>query len=107
MPGELAEASAQIRSGAPPADVLERLATQTAEPSAARLYRLYGATWSAGGDPASLLALSDSLRASRRDSIARTMARRRIAMAFPLVAVIAPILILFIAAALPSIVFGR
>ena len=107
VPGELAEASAQIRSGAPPADVLERLATQTAEPSAARLYRLYGATWSAGGDPASLLALSDSLRASRRDSIARTMARRRIAMAFPLVAVIAPILILFIAAALPSIVFGR
>ena len=67
VPGELAEASAQIRSGAPPADVLERLATQTAEPSAARLYRLYGATWSAGGDPASLLALSDSLRASRRD----------------------------------------
>ena len=107
VPGELAEASAQIRSGAPPADVLERLATQTAEPSAARLYRLYGATWSAGGDPASLLALSDSLRASRRDAIARTMARRRIAMAFPLVAVIAPILILFIAAALPSIVFGR
>ena len=41
--------------------------TQTAEPSAARLYRLYGAIWSAGGDPASLLALSDSLRASRRD----------------------------------------
>ena len=107
VPGELAEASAQIRSGPPPADVLERLATQTAEPSAARLYRRYGATWSAGGDPNSLLALSDSLRASRRDAIARTMARRRIAMAFPLVAVIAPILILFIAAALPSIVFGR
>ena len=59
------------------------------------------------GDPASLLALSDSLRASRRDALARTMARRRVAMAFPLVAVIAPILILFIAAALPSIVFGR
>ena len=78
----------------------------TAEPSAARLYRLYGATWSAGGDPASLLALSDSLR-QPCGAIARTMARRRIAMAFPLVAVIAPILILFIAAALPSIVFGR
>ena len=107
VPGELAEASAQIRSGSPPAEVLERLADQTAEPSAARLYRLYGATWNAGGDPAALLALSDSLRASRRDAIARTMARRRIAMALPLVAVIAPILILFIAAALPSIVFGR
>lgn len=107
VPGELAEAAAQIRSGSPPAEVLERIAARTAEPSAARLYRLYGATWSAGGDPAALLALSDSLRASRRDAIARTMARRRVAMALPLVAVIAPILILFIAAALPSIVFGR
>ena len=60
----------------------------------------------AGGDPAALLALSDSLRAARRDDLARTMANRRIAMALPLVAVIAPILILFIAAAIPSIVFG-
>ena len=68
VPGELAEAAAQIRSGSPPVEVLERLATQTAEPSAARLYRLYGASWSAGGDPAALLALSDSLRASRRDA---------------------------------------
>ena len=106
MPGELAEAAAQIRSGSPPVEVLERLAGQTAEPSAARLYRLYGASWSAGGDPTALLALSDSLRASRRDALARTMAKRRVAMALPLVAVIAPILILFIAAAIPSIVFG-
>ena len=106
VPGELAEAAAQIRSGSPPVEVLERLATQTAEPAAARLYRLYGASWSAGGDPAALLALSDSLRASRRDDLARKMARRRIAMALPLVAVIAPILILFIVAAIPSLVFG-
>ena len=35
------------------------------------------------------------------------MAKRRVAMSLPLVAVIAPILILFIAAALPSIVFGN
>jgi tight adherence protein C len=107
VPAELAEAAAQIRSGAPPVEVLERLAAQTAEPSAGRLYRLYGASWAAGGDPTALLALSDSLRASRRDALARTMARRRVAMALPLVAVIAPILILFIAAAIPSIVFGR
>jgi tight adherence protein C len=107
VPAELAEAAAQIRSGSPPVEVLERLAAHTAEPSAARLYRLYGASWTAGGDPSALLALSDSLRASRRDALARTMARRRVAMALPLVAVIAPILILFIAAAIPSIVFGR
>ena len=107
VPAELSEAAAQIRSGSPPVEVLERIASQTAEPSAARLYRLYGASWARGGDPSALLALSDSLRAARRDAIARTMAKRRVAMSLPLVAVIAPILILFIAAALPSIVFGR
>ncbi|MFT3852013.1 MAG: type II secretion system F family protein [Ilumatobacteraceae bacterium] len=107
VPGELAEAAAQIRSGATPTDVLERSAQQTAEPSAARLYRLLGATWAASGDPTALLALADDLRASRRDALARTMAKRRVAMALPLVAVIAPILILFVAAALPSIIFGR
>jgi Flp pilus assembly protein TadB len=107
VPGELSEAAAQIRTGTPPADVLERLARQTAEPSASRLYRLYGATWAAAGDPTALLALADSLRSSRRDALARTMAKRRVAMALPLVAVIAPILILFIVAALPSIIFGH
>ena len=84
-----------------------RAAHHTAEPSAARLYRLYGSTWAAAGDPGALLALADSLRATRRDALARTMAKRRVAMALPLVAVIAPILILFVAAALPSIIFGR
>ena len=107
IPGELAEAAAQIRSGTPPIDVLERAAHHTAEPAAARLYRLLGATWAASGDPTALLALADDLRAARRDALARTMAKRRVAMALPLVAVIAPILILFIAAALPSIIFGR
>jgi tight adherence protein C len=107
IPGELAEAAAQIRSGTPPSQVLERAAQQTAEPAAARLYRLLGATWAASGDPTALLALADDLRASRRDALARTMAKRRVAMALPLVAVIAPILILFVAAALPSIIFGR
>jgi tight adherence protein C len=107
VPAELTAAAALIRSGSPPVEVLDRLAVDTAEPAAARLYRLYGASWSSGGDPAALLALADDLRAARRDAFARTMAKRRVAMAIPLVAVIGPILILFIAAAIPSIVFGR
>jgi hypothetical protein len=35
------------------------------------------------------------------------MTKRQTAMAFPLVLVIGPILILFVAAAIPHIVFGR
>ena len=35
------------------------------------------------------------------------MAKRRTAMAIPLVLILGPILILFIAAPLPSLIFGR
>lgn len=104
---ELAAAVAQVRSGSVPVTVLDRLANDTAEPSTARLYRLYGATWAASGDPDALLALAEDLRAGRREELARSMARRRTAMAVPLVLVLGPILILFIAAPLPSLIFGR
>ena len=107
IPDELAAATGLIRRGAPAADVLERLAATTAEPFAARLYRLYGATWQAAGDPTALMALAEVLRAGRREELARRMAKRRTAMVLPLVMIIGPILILFIAAAIPSIVLGR
>jgi hypothetical protein len=47
------------------------------------------------------------MRASRREDLTRLMAKRETAMALPLVMVIGPILILFVAAAIPHIVFGR
>lgn len=104
---ELAHATARIRSGTPATVVLDELATDCPEPSTARLYRLYGATWPASGDPAALLALAEDLRAMRREELARTMARRRTAMTVPLVLILGPILILFIVAPLPSLIFGR
>jgi tight adherence protein C len=104
---ELTAAAALIRSGSPAAAVLERLATDCAEPSTGRLYRLYGATWAASGDPDALLALAEDLRSARREDLARTMAKRRTAMTVPLVLILGPILILFIAAPLPSLIFGR
>jgi tight adherence protein C len=106
IPSELAAAANQIRSGTPAPQVLDLLATTTPEPGAARLYRVYGSAWSSGGDPEALLALADDLRASRREQLARQMAKRNTAMVLPLVMVIGPILILFVAAAIPSIVFG-
>lgn len=104
---ELAAATARIRGGSPAPAVLGQLASDCAEASTARLYRLYGATWSASGDPAALLALAEDLRAMRREELARTMARRRTAMTVPLVLILGPILILFIVAPLPSLIFGR
>lgn len=105
--GELATASSQIRSGSPPQAVFEQLTSTTPEPSAARLYRLLSSTWTAGGDSDALLALAEDLRSSRREDLGRMMAKRQTAMALPLVMIIGPILILFVAAAIPHIVFGR
>lgn len=104
---ELAEASAQVRTGSTASMVFEQLTATTPEPSAARLYRLLSSTWTAGGDADGLLALADDMRASRREDLSRLMTRRETAMALPLVMVIGPILILFVAAAIPHIVFGR
>ncbi|MCU1394897.1 MAG: Type secretion system protein TadC, associated with Flp pilus assembly [Ilumatobacteraceae bacterium] len=104
---ELAEASAQVRAGNTATFVFEQLTSTTPEPSAARLYRVLSSTWTAGGDADALLALADDMRASRREDLSRLMTKRETAMALPLVLVIGPILILFVAAAIPHIVFGR
>jgi len=105
--GELTEAAAQVRTGAPVAAAFERLTSTTPEPGAARLYRVLASTWSAGGDDQALFALGEDMRATRREDLTRLMAKRETAMALPLVVVIGPILILFVAAAIPHIVFGR
>jgi tight adherence protein C len=105
--GELTEAAAQVRTGAPVATAFERLTATTPEPGAARLYRVLASTWTAGGDDQALFALGEDMRASRREDLTRLMAKRETAMALPLVVVVGPILILFVAAAIPHIVFGR
>jgi tight adherence protein C len=105
--GELSGASAEVRSGAPVAAAFTRLTQATPEPAAARLYRLLASTWTAGGDADALFALGEDMRAARREDLARLMAKRETTMALPLVMIIGPILILFIAAAIPHIVFGR
>jgi hypothetical protein len=104
---ELEDAAAQIWAGTAPSAVFEQLTSRTPEPSAARLYRLLAATWTAGGDDSALFALGEDVRAARREDLGRLMAKRETAMALPLVLVIGPILILFVAAAIPHLVFGR
>ena len=96
-----------IRSGWSEADAFRRVADRTAEPAAARTYRLFAAAAERGIDLAgALLSLSDDLRDERREDIKRSATKRRAAMLLPTIGVLAPIMLLFIAAPLPSIVFG-
>lgn len=104
---ELREALGWIGAGMRPNDAYARLTEITPEPSAARLYRALGSSVSSGGDIArSLLAMSTDLRAARREEVERTAVRRRVAMLLPMLGLIAPVMLLFVVAALPHIVLG-
>ncbi|HET9728529.1 MAG TPA: type II secretion system F family protein [Acidimicrobiia bacterium] len=105
---ELSDALTWARSGMDEAEAFRRLAELTPEPSAARTYRLLAAGTERGADlGAGLLALSNDLRAARRQQLHRDAVRRRAAMLVPTIALLAPVMLLFIAAPLPSIVLGH
>jgi Flp pilus assembly protein TadB len=104
---ELASVLRMVRSGTAEPDAFRRAAAVTAEPAAARTYKLFAAGAERGIDlGGSLRALSEDLRDARRDEIRATATKRRAAMLVPTIAVLAPVMLLFIAAPLPSIVFG-
>jgi hypothetical protein len=50
--------------------------------------------------------LSEDVREARREAIRRMATKRRAAMLIPTIAILAPIMLLFVAAPLPRIVFG-
>lgn len=105
---ELDGVLAAVRSGMSEGEAFRRAAESTPEPSAARTYRLFAAGAERGVDLAGgLRALSEDLRDSRRDEMRKTATKRRAAMLVPTIAVLAPIMLLFVAAPLPSIVFGH
>jgi tight adherence protein C len=96
-----------VRRGTPEPVAFRRAAELTPEPAAARTYKLFAAGAERGVDLASgLRALSEDLRDSRREEIRQSATKRRAAMLLPTIAVLAPVMLLFIAAPLPSIVFG-
>ena len=106
--GELAEALGWITVGTDPRHAYEQLAQRTAEPAASRLYRMLGSAAHSGGDVArALLAFADDLRTERAEEIARRAIRRNSAMLIPLLVLVAPVMLLFVAAALPHVIFGR
>ncbi len=104
---ELAEVLRAHRSGVRISSALTRAAAQTAEPHAARTYRLLAASAEHGADLArGLMDLSRDLHSQRREDLRRLATRQRAATIVPIVAILAPVLLLFVAAPLPSIVFG-
>lgn len=105
---ELAEVLRGVEGGAAPGQGLEREAELTAEPSAARTYRLLASGVEHGADlAAALLELSEDIRDDRREAMRRAATRRQAAMLVPIVCVLAPVMLLFVGAPLPSLIFGH
>lgn len=105
---ELGDVLTWTRSGLGEAEAFRRAAELTPEPSAARTYQLLAAGVERGVDlGGGLLALSADIRDSRREQMHKDAVRRRAAMLVPTIAILAPIMLLFIAAPLPSIVLGH
>ena len=106
--GELSDTLTWIRSGMGEAAAFRRSAELTPEPSATRTYQLIAAGVERGVDLAGgLLALSEDIRDARREQLHKDAVRRRAAMLIPTIGILAPIMLLFIAAPLPSIVLGH
>lgn len=105
---EMGEILRAHEGGLPAGEALERAARSAVEPSAGRTYRVLAAGVEYGADLAqALLDLSEDLRDARREAMKRLATKRRAAMLVPIVAILAPVMLLFIAAPLPSLVFGR
>ena len=104
---ELRQALRLHRAGWRASDAFRRIAEITPEPFCSRTYRLLASAEERGSDlAASLLALSEDVRESRREAIKRSATKRRAAMLVPTIAVLAPVLIIFVAAPLPYLITG-
>jgi tight adherence protein C len=104
---ELADALRLHRSGWRAGDAFRRIAELTPEPSCGRTYRLLATAEERGADLApALLDLAEDVRETRRESIRRSATKRRAAMLVPTIAILAPVLILFVAAPLPYLITG-
>jgi len=104
--GELREAMRMIQGGMPVSQAFWRLADMTPEPHAARMYQLLASAEERGSDLAeALLAMSEDIREDRREAMRSLATKRRAAMLIPIVGLLAPLMILFVGAPLPWIVF--
>ncbi|CAN5140972.1 hypothetical protein BH23ACT9_BH23ACT9_37790 [soil metagenome] len=105
---ELAEVLAQHRAGRPLDEALDHAAALTPEPEAARVHRLLAGCIRHGLDVApELLRLAREARESHLTRLRRDATGRRAAILLPTIGLLAPLILLFIAAPLPGLVLGR
>lgn len=105
--GELRGVLRSVAGGTTPAAALNTAAERTPEPAAARLYRALSVAVSVGGDPADVLIRQASdVRAARRDGRKASAVRRKLAMTGITVVTMAPPLLLFVAAPIPTFLLG-
>ena len=104
---DLRDAMRLHRSGLSVATAFRRLADITPEPYAARTYRLLAGAEDRGTDLGqALLALGSDVREARREALRRQATKRRAAMLIPIIALMAPVMLIFIIAPVTQIVFG-
>ncbi|MCU4186438.1 type II secretion system F family protein [Acidiferrimicrobium sp. IK] len=105
---DLARALHTTAAGYGLAQAFEVIAAETPEPSAARFYRFLATATTGGIDlPKALLEQADELRGQRREEVERSAAKRQMSMVIPNLVLMAPVMILFLLAPVPSMIFGH
>lgn len=105
---DLARCLHLVAAGFGEAEAFTHLAEDSAEPAAARLYRFLAAASRGGIDlPRALLDQADALRVQRREEVERSAARRQMSMVLPDLVFMAPVLLLFLLAPVPQLLFGH
>ena len=105
---ELRDVLAWIRSGMGEADAFRRAAELSPEPSAsAHVSTARGGRRARRRSRGRTARVEQDIRDSRREQMHKDAVRRRAAMLLPTIGILAPIMLLFIAAPLPSIVLGH
>ncbi len=104
---DIAEVLRLQASGVSLSAALQRAARLSLEPEAQRTFSVLATAQDRGADLGdALLDLSKDLRSQRRDDLQREAARRRLLLIVPIVIILAPVMLLFIGAPLPSLIFG-
>ena len=104
---DLERALSLIGNGFSETAAFDQIAKESPEPAAARFYAVLGAATTGGIDlAAALLELARELRIQRREEVERTSAKRQMAMIIPDLAFMAPVLLLFMIAPIPRLLFG-